>query len=296
MSWRQTKAGEMAELSGKKSIYESVTTKRLAIPYEKTEDYEMLIILVAYNTKYSEVETLRGCLNKLQKNIRYAVAVNKHKKGEPIEQLRENTIKWTAARENKGYGRAVNQTVREMGRLPKYLAIMNTDVEWDEGTLEKIINWMERNKETVLSVPQIENYQGEIQKLCKRDPTVLALLSRRFIPTRVKPKWLKDYDRLYTMEEKNYGDCFECQYLSGCFMIARTDSFTRVGGFDERYFLYLEDADLTREMRAIGSCVHLPMFSIRHGWGKGNYRSTKLAMVNIISAWKYFQKWGWKLW
>ena len=59
---------------------------------------------------------------------------------------------------------------------------MNTDVEWDEGTLEKIINWMERNKETVLSVPQIENYQGEIQKLCKRDPTVLALLSRRFIP------------------------------------------------------------------------------------------------------------------
>ena len=78
-------------------------------------------------------------------------------------------------------------------------------------------------------------------------------------------------------------------------MIARTDSFTRVGGFDERYFVP-EDADLTREMRAMGSCVHLPMFSIRHGWGKGNYRSTKLAMVNIISAWKYFQKWGWKLW
>ena len=133
----------MAEISAEKWTYKRETTKRSAIPYEKAEDYELLIILVAYNTKYSEVETLRKCLNKLQKNIRYAVAVNKHKKGEPIEQLRENTIKWTADRKNRGYGRAVNQTVRDMGSLPKYLAIMNTDVEWEEGTLENIIRCAE---------------------------------------------------------------------------------------------------------------------------------------------------------
>ena len=114
MSWRQTKAGEMAEMSGKKWIYESVTTKRLAIPYEKTEDYEMLIILVAYNTKYSEVEALRRCLNKLQRNIRYAVAVNKHKKGNQLNNLEKIQLNGLQL-ENKGYGRAVNQTVREMG-------------------------------------------------------------------------------------------------------------------------------------------------------------------------------------
>ena len=68
MSWRQTKAGEMAEMSVK-WIYESVTTKR-RVPYEKTEDYEMLIILVAYNTKYSEVRGSKKMLEQITKEYK----------------------------------------------------------------------------------------------------------------------------------------------------------------------------------------------------------------------------------
>ena len=79
-------------------------------------------------------------------------------------------------------------------------------------------------------------------------------------------------------------------------MIMQTSAFFKVGGFDERYFLYLEDADLTRSMSSVGQCVHYPIAFIVHKWGKGNYKSLKLLLVNILSTYYYFIKWGLALW
>ena len=79
-------------------------------------------------------------------------------------------------------------------------------------------------------------------------------------------------------------------------MFIKTSSFLQVGGFDERYFLYLEDADLSRTLSLIGKCIHVPFAAVYHGWGKGNYRSFYLTFVNIVSAYQYFMKWGWQLW
>lgn len=79
-------------------------------------------------------------------------------------------------------------------------------------------------------------------------------------------------------------------------MLLRTEDFLKVGCFDERYFLYLEDADLTRSLAQQGRCVHLPLAAIMHGWGRGNYRSWRLMLVNMVSAWRYFRKWGLSLW
>ena len=79
-------------------------------------------------------------------------------------------------------------------------------------------------------------------------------------------------------------------------MLIRSDAFCRSGGFDERYFLYLEDADLTRTLSRYGRCVHLPVASVIHAWGRGNYGNLRLMAVNLSSAWLYFRKWGWSLW
>ena len=45
-----------------------------------------------------------------------------------------------------------------------------------------------------------------------------------------------------------------------------------------------------------GRCVHLPVAGVVHGWGRGNYRNLRLMVVNLMSAWRYFVKWGWSLW
>ncbi len=79
-------------------------------------------------------------------------------------------------------------------------------------------------------------------------------------------------------------------------MLMRSEAFQKVGGFDQRFFLYLEDADLTRRMAREGRCVHLPLVEVVHGWGRGNYSSLRLMLVNVMSAWRYFRRWGWALW
>jgi hypothetical protein len=41
--------------------------------------------------------------------------------------------------------------------------------------------------------------------------------------------------------------------------------------------------------------MHVPLARVRHAWGRGNHRSLRLTLVNLMSAWLYFRKWGFKL-
>ena len=91
-----------------------------------------------------------------------------------------------------GYGKAVNNLLSKVYNKPEYIAILNTDLSWPKGTFENMIHWMDDHSDISLMVPQILSPLGQIQKLCKRNPTVLALISRRFIPDKFKPSILKN--------------------------------------------------------------------------------------------------------
>jgi len=243
-----------------------------------------------------EVEQLQACLAALPQEVGYAVVVNDHQPGEPVEPLAAGADCFLTNSDNPGYGRAVNRLVVELGQLPPYIGVLNTDLYWQFGTFERLLAWLQQHPDVNLAVPQILDEAGTPQKLCKRNPTVLGLFSRRFLPVWLKPSWLKRYDRWYVMADRDYDQVFEVPYLSGCCMLINSIAFCRVGGFDEQYFLYLEDADLSRCLAAQGLCLHVPVAAVEHGWGRGNYHSFRLMLVNLISAWLYFRKWGWALW
>ncbi len=257
---------------------------------------QLLLLLVAYHPSPQEVQQLQACLNELSTTIGYALVVNDYQPSEPAEQLAAGADFFLTNPDNPGYGSAVNRLVMRLGQLPPYIGVLNTDLSWPSGTFEVLVEWMQRHSEVCIAVPQIVDEAGLPQKLCKRHPTVLGLFSRRFLPDWLKPSCLKRYDQWYVMANQNYQEVFEAPYLSGCCMIIRSDAFRRVGGFDERYFLYLEDADLTRSLARHGLCVHLPVASVAHGWGRGNYSNVRLMIANLFSAWHYFCKWGWSLW
>jgi len=263
---------------------------------QRSEERQLLLLLVAYHPSLQEVEQLQACLAELPPQVGYAVVVNDHHPGEPVEQLAAGADGFLANPDNPGYGRAVNRLVAHLGQLPPYIGVLNTDLTWPGGTFEQLLGWLQQHPQVSLAVPQILDEAGSPQKLCKHNPTVLGLFSRRFLPDWLKPAWLKRYDRCYVMADQDYQEVFEAPYLSGCCMLIRIDAFRRVGGFDERYFLYLEDADLTRTLARDGRCVHLPVAGVVHGWGRGNYRNLGLVLVNLASAWHYFRKWGWALW
>ena len=257
---------------------------------------QLLLLLVAYHPSLLEVERLQACLANLSPQVGYAVVVNDHQQGEPVEKLAADADLFLTSCDNPGYGRAVNRLVEQLGHLPPYIGVLNTDLSWQPDTFELLLAWLKQHPNVNLAVPQILDEAGIPQKLCKHHPTVLALFSRRFVPDWLKPTWLKRYDRWYVMSDQNYQQVFEVPYLSGCCMLIRSEAFRLVGGFDERYFLYLEDADLTRSLAIDGCCVHLPVAGVVHGWRRGNYGNLELMTVNLVSAWRYFCKWGWAFW
>lgn len=256
----------------------------------------LLLLLVAFHPSSREVEQLQACLAALPPRIGYAVVVNDHRPGEAVERLAAAADCFLTHPDNPGYGTAVNRLVRRLGPLPPWIGVLNTDLTWADGSFETLLAWLQQHPEVSLAVPQILDPAGRPQQLCKRHPTVLGLFSRRFLPQRLKPARLRRYDRWYVMADRDGSQVFDVPYLSGCCMLMRSEAFLKVGGFDERYFLYLEDADLTRSLAREGRCVHLPVAAVVHGWGRGNYRDLRLMLVNLISAWRYFRKWGLALW
>ena len=275
------------------------STSRPARRNEKSDSAsqrQLLLLFVAYHPSLLEVNQLQTCLSELPQSVGYAVVVNDHQPGEAVEKLQAGADCFLTNGDNPGYGRAVNRLVVQLGELPPYVGVLNTDLTWQLGTCERLLSWLQQHPQVSLAVPQILDEDGTPQRLCKHHPTLLGLFSRRFLPHWLKPSWLKRYDRWYVMADQNYQEVFEAPYLSGCCMLIRSDAFRRIGGFDERYFLYLEDADLTRSLARDGLCVHLPVAAVVHAWGRGNYRDLGLMAVNLASAWHYFRKWGWTLW
>jgi len=256
----------------------------------------LLLILVAFHPPESHVHALHTCLAALPPEIGYAVVVNDHRVGEPVERLRAGADRFLTSSENLGYGRAVNWMVASLADLPQWLGALNTDLSWGPGTFETLLAWLILHPDVVLAVPEIQDPEGRPQLLCKRDPSLLALLSRRFLPRRLKPLWLRRYDARFQMAGQDFSRPVDVPYLSGCCMLIRSTAFQAVAGFDRRFFLYLEDADLSRRLRPLGRCIHLPVAAVRHHWGRGNHNSLWLTMVNIQSVWIYFSQWGWRWW
>ena len=98
------------------------------------------------------------------------------------------------------------------------------------------------------------------------------------------------------MRDKAYSkSIIESTYLSGAFMFCRRDALDKVKWFDERFFMYLEDADLTRRLSKIGKCFHNPFFKVRHVWAQGSRKNNLLKLIACISFFKYSFKWGLKI-
>jgi GT2 family glycosyltransferase len=258
-----------------------------------------LLLLVAHRPPQEHVQKLQACLRALGPEIGYALIVNGHRPGEPVEALVPEADASLLQRANPGYGRACNQLVgllQREGPLPPWLAVLNTDLSWRPGAYEQLLAWLEQHPDVAAATPWLCFPDGQQQFLCKRNPTLLALVSRRFVPRWLKPPWLRRYDQWFTCREQDYGQVFEAPYLSGCCLWVRTAAFLAVGGFDSRFFLYFEDADLTRRLGRHGRTVNLPVATVLHHWGRGSYTSLWLTWVNFWSACLYFHKWGWRLW
>jgi GT2 family glycosyltransferase len=196
---------------------------------------------------------------------------------------------------NLGYARAHN-VAQYLADSPYHL-ILNPDIVFsDSHCLDRLLAIVEAEPDIALIQPLITSPDNaRIQFLCKRNPTFLSQLGRGFLGS-VYFRLMAAYDSWYVMRDLAYGhQPVESQYLSGCFMLCRRSCLDRVGWFDPQFFMYLEDADLTRRLSAIGRCIHEPRIRVGHVWARGSHQNLRLRLVAISSYFRYGAKWGFRL-
>ena len=192
--------------------------------------------------------------------------------------------------ENLGYGSGHNVAFREANRINPdgFHIVMNPDIIFSAGTIRKMEQFMSESPTVGCCMPRILNPDGTDQKLCKYLPAPMDLFSKRFFQLFSR----KRVDRL-TMCDCDYDKVLSVPWLSGCFMFLRLKAVMAVDGFDERYFLYAEDIDLSRRVHLVYDTVYYPEVSVVHLHRADSYHSSRMMMIHIASVMKYFNKWGW---
>jgi GT2 family glycosyltransferase len=190
---------------------------------------------------------------------------------------------------NVGYGRGNNLAIRMSVALHKYHLICNPDIALQPNTLVRLYGALERRPEVGLCMPRVVGPDGTLQYLCKRAPRPLDYLSA-FVPIK---SWNARRRTRLEMRDQPYDREMDVECLSGCFMFFRSSVLAALQGFDERYFLYFEDFDLSRRARLIARNLYYPCAQVTHAHAREHQQSLRVRLYFMISAVRYFTKWGW---
>ena len=182
---------------------------------------------------------------------------------------------------NTGFARAANQGVAAT-RAPLVLFV-NPDCEVLTGSVSRLCRELAAHEECAAAGPDVLSLDGTSQGSARGDPDMLTgLFGRSTLLARTFPRLLPVRRNICWPADLPPGATgVEVDWVSGACVLVRRSAFERIGGFDERYFLYWEDADLGRRLRARGFSVrYVPGAKVRHALG----RSSRLIPDTAVRA------------
>jgi GT2 family glycosyltransferase len=199
-------------------------------------------------------------------------------------------VSYHFAGKNLGYGHAHNLALRAANGRCKYSIVMNTDIQYRPDVVCRLKDFLDRNPQAGLAAPKIRYPDGSLQYVCRLLPTPANMFLRRFLPG---TSWALHADWQYELRWWDHNCVANIPYFQGSFMMLRTDLCNSIGGFDERFFLYGEDIDLTRRMHKIAHTLYVPDVHITHEYRRYSNRSLRGTWYGIQNNCRYFNKWGW---
>jgi hypothetical protein len=205
-------------------------------------------------------------------------------------QFGTEKLRYMAMGENMGYGRAHNVALRESAYYrTEFHLVMNSDIKVHAEDIDAMHDWMLSHPEVGQLMPRVEGLDGSQQYLAKRLPSPIDVFGRRFLPA-----WMiARRNRRYELRDRDLTRPVNAPYLSGCFMFLRTKAAVEAGLFDERYFMYPEDVDLTRTIHRNYLTLYYPEWTIVHAHAQASYKNKHMLWVHIQNMCRYFNKWGW---
>lgn len=196
------------------------------------------------------------------------------------------TVNLIRSEKNVGFGAAHNAAIARTDR--DYHLILNPDIAFKDDVITPLVEYLDSHDDTVLVTPMILNADGTPQavpRVLPRRRYMFAGQLERF--GGIFRRWRDEYTR----RKETFDAPTEITFCTGCFMLVRTAALKAEGGFDDRFFMYMEDADLSRRLSKHGKLMLLPDRSVIHRWEKASGKSAKFLKIHLRSMRMYFAKW-----
>lgn len=189
---------------------------------------------------------------------------------------------------NAGYGRGHNVALKQA--QGEYLLVLNTDVKLEPDNLQVMLEFMQNRPDVGAATCKLLKGDGEIDPASRRaEPNLIRSFFRLFGLQTLFPKWFGGYN-LLSSDPNLQGEIDSC---SGAYLMMSRSAYRKVGGFDERYFMYAEDLDLCREIREAGFKVWwYPKTICWHYRGQSTKKTPQKMLKAFYQAnWIYYKKW-----
>ena len=206
-------------------------------------------------------------------------------------RIQDSKVCYQHTGKNIGYGAANNIAMRETiyDEIPFHLVI-NSDIQVTAEAIDNLLDVMQSNGAIGQLMPRVIGVNGEMQYLCKLLPTPTDLLRRILFGKRGKES---KANQRFELRHLDHTRPINAPYLSGCFMLLRTEALLKAGLFDERFFMYPEDIDLTRRIHRDFLTLYYPSETIVHAHRQASYHSIRMLWIHAVNMIRYFNKWGW---
>lgn len=197
---------------------------------------------------------------------------------------------------NVGFQRGNNEGVKRASG--EYLVFMNPDITIQKGTMDALVQYMDKHPEVAVTGPQLIYPSGAVQDSYRRFMRPLDFLIKRIKPLHRIP-YFKKRMMQYLLWKIDNTKVQEIDWIVGAFMIVRKSMFDAIGGYDNRFFLFNGDTDLCRQFWEKGwKVIYNPMITAGHkesrlsGNGFFDALFKKTAWIHVFDMVKYFLKWG----
>lgn len=247
--------------------------------------------IVLYKTSEGEIQNIISSIEHIK--IDYTLYIIDNSPTSELNKYFSNNerIKYIHNPSNPGFGAAHNIALRESIKqnIP-YHFVINPDVIFYDDIITQMVKFMDEHNDIGMLMPQILNIDGSIQYLPKLLPSPLSLLKRKIkYPNNIYKKFINEYELRFVDKTEIYN----APIISGCFTLFRVGVLKEIGLYDDRYYMYFEDWDISRRIHAKYKTVYYPIVSAYHGYEAGANKSKRLFKIYLNSAYLYFTKWGW---
>lgn len=235
------------------------------------------IVIVNWNTK----DLLIDCIDSIYrttKNLSFEIlVVDNGSSDNSVETLRKSFyhVKIIENNHNQGFAKACNQALRQIGA--KYAILLNTDTILLDGTIEKAIEFMDKNPTVGICGGQLLNRDGSKQNSIANIPNLATELLNKSLLRRLFPQ-------KYLGKELEIEKPIEVESIIGAFMVIRKEAINDVGLMDEAYFFFFEETDWCMMMRNKGwKVIHHPDVKLYHLQGQ---TAKKVHIAARIEYWR----------